>query len=89
MTQNDTEMETSPTIIDFPLRGEWVAEATPAQRVPTHGTDLFGQRYAYDFVGVEGRSKFLRTQGTARGNSLVPRLCVAWDAANEGKGLCT
>jgi hypothetical protein len=60
-------METSPTIIDFPLRGEWVAEATPAQRVPTHGTDLFGQRYAYDFVGVEGRSKFLRTQGTARG----------------------
>ncbi len=36
-------------IVDFPLRGEWVALNTPAERVPSHGTDYLGQRYAYDF----------------------------------------
>ena len=30
------------------MRGEWVAVHTPAQRVPSHGTDLFAQTYAYD-----------------------------------------
>lgn len=38
--------------VDFPLRGEWIAPNTPAKRVPSHGTDQFGQRYAYDFVGL-------------------------------------
>jgi murein DD-endopeptidase MepM/ murein hydrolase activator NlpD len=37
-------------VVDFPLRGEWRAVNTPAERVPSHGTDYFGQRYAYDFV---------------------------------------
>lgn len=37
-------------VVRFPLVGEWVAVATPAERVPSHGTDYFGQRYAYDFV---------------------------------------
>lgn len=26
---------------------------SPAQRIPSHGADLFGQRYAIDFVGVD------------------------------------
>ncbi|GAA1055837.1 hypothetical protein GCM10017608_15070 [Agromyces luteolus] len=43
-------------VIDFPLRGEgWLAVTTPAARVPSHGTDLLGQRYAYDFVRVDAR----------------------------------
>jgi hypothetical protein len=46
-------MEPSPTIVDFPLRGEWVAAQTPAERVPSHGTDALGQRYAYDFLRIE------------------------------------
>lgn len=34
---------------------------TPAHQVPSHGTDYFGQRYAYDFVRSEpGEVKFLR-----------------------------
>lgn len=37
-------------VVRFPLVGEWVAVATPAEKVPSHGTDYFGQRYAYDFV---------------------------------------
>jgi hypothetical protein len=40
----------SPVVVDFPLRGEWVARNTPGRRVPSHGTDMLGQTYAYDFV---------------------------------------
>ena len=40
-------------VVDFPLRGEWRALNTPAERVPSHGTDYFGQRYAYDFVQMD------------------------------------
>ncbi|SFR83450.1 Peptidase family M23 [Agromyces sp. CF514] len=43
-------------VVDFPLRGEgWMAVTTPAHRVPSHGTDMLGQRFAYDFVKVDGR----------------------------------
>lgn len=41
------------TLIDFPLRGEWRALNTPAERVPSHGTDFFAQRYAIDFVQMD------------------------------------
>ena len=37
-------------VVEFPLRGEWAPLQTPAERVPSHGTDYLGQRYAYDFV---------------------------------------
>jgi hypothetical protein len=38
-------------IVDFPLRGErWVAENTPGDRIPSHGTDMLGQRFAYDLL---------------------------------------
>jgi hypothetical protein len=42
--------------IAFPLRGEWMALRTPGDRVPTHGTDRFGQRYAYDLWRVDARA---------------------------------
>lgn len=41
---------TGAIVVDFPLRGEWTAYHTPAEKVPSHGTDQLGQRYAYDFV---------------------------------------
>ncbi|UFU01806.1 M23 family metallopeptidase [Ruania suaedae] len=48
-----------PVVVDFPLRGSgWTAVTTPAARVPSHGTDLLGQRYAYDFVQVDQRPGF-------------------------------
>jgi hypothetical protein len=37
-------------VVTFPLRGEWVAVRTPSHRIPSHGTDMLGQRYAFDFV---------------------------------------
>ncbi len=42
-----------PVIIEFPLRGEWMAPTTPGTRIPSHGTDQLGERYAFDFVQVD------------------------------------
>jgi len=49
-----SEME-HPVVVDFPLRGEWVAFNSPGDRVPSHGVDMLGQRFAYDFVRVDRR----------------------------------
>jgi Peptidase family M23 len=46
----------TPIVVDFPLRGEWIAPNTPGTKIPSHGTDMFGERYAYDFVGIEAGS---------------------------------
>jgi hypothetical protein len=56
-----------PVVVAFPLRGEWSVERTPAYRIPSHGTDLLGQRYAYDLVRTDHRSGFhLHPAGTLR-----------------------
>lgn len=39
-------------IIEFPLRGEWFTKVSPADRIPSHGTNRFGLRYAFDFIQV-------------------------------------
>lgn len=43
----------NPVMVDFPLVGEWWATSTPAERVPSHGTNFFAQRYAFDFVRMD------------------------------------
>lgn len=45
-------------VLEFPLRGEWCALNTPAERIPSHGTDYFGQRYAFDFVQLDADGRF-------------------------------
>lgn len=52
----------SPLLLDLPFRGRWMARNSPADRVPSHGTHLFGSTYAIDFVAVDarGRSASLR-----------------------------
>lgn len=47
----------TPVVVDFPLRGEWISPNTPGTRIPSHGTDLFGTRYAYDFIGIDPDSR--------------------------------
>lgn len=42
-------------VVDFPLRGEWVAINTPLKRVPSHGTNYFGQRFAFDFLRINDK----------------------------------
>lgn len=56
-------------VVDFPLRGEWVAFNSPGDRIPSHGTDMLGQRYAYDFVRVDRRKGWrIHPSGVLRGN---------------------
>lgn len=74
----------TPVVVAFPLRGEgWVAVTSPADRIPSHGTDILGQRYAFDFLVMDERPRnhyhpagWLRTLLFG-----VPtRECYAWGA---------
>jgi murein DD-endopeptidase MepM/ murein hydrolase activator NlpD len=71
-------------IVDFPLRGErWVAVNTPGDRVPSHGTDMLGQRFAYDLLQVDSR-RGLRDHPAGTLRRLIvgvrTRDCYAWGA---------
>ncbi|WP_054708134.1 M23 family metallopeptidase [Bacillus sp. JCM 19041] len=44
-------------IVEFPLRGEWYSPNTPGTKIPSHGTNQLGARYAYDFVQVDWERK--------------------------------
>ncbi|GAK11080.1 hypothetical protein [Geomicrobium sp. JCM 19039] len=46
-----------PVSVEFPLRGEWYCPNTPGSKIPSHGTNRFGSRYAYDFVQVDWKRK--------------------------------
>src|SRR4249919_612460 len=75
----------SAVIVDFPLRGErWVAVNTPGDRIPSHGTDMLGQRFAYDLLKVDARGPGLRYSpaGLFRGFFVGVRTrdCYAWGA---------
>jgi hypothetical protein len=47
-------MSPDPVVLSLPFTGRWLARNSPARRVPSHGTDLWGERYAIDFIGVGG-----------------------------------
>ena len=56
-----------PVVVALPLRGEWSVERTPAHRIPSHGTDVLGQRYAYDLIRTDHRpGSHLHPAGTLR-----------------------
>ena len=68
-------------VVGFPLRGEWAAATTPAHRIPSHGTDLLGQRYAYDLVRIDGRTGIhLHPAGALRSYLIGGRTrdCYGW-----------
>ena len=44
-------------VLSLPFEGLWLARNSPARRVPSHGTDLLGERYAIDFIGVDHRRR--------------------------------
>ena len=72
-------------IVDFPLRGErWVAVNTPGDRIPSHGTDMLGQRFAYDLLKVDARGpgSAHHPAGILRGLLIGVRTrdCYAWGA---------
>jgi len=73
-----------PVVVGFPLRGEgWVAVTTPAARIPSHGVDLLGHRYAYDFVRVDDRPGAPVHPGARLRTAAIgcrADECYAWDA---------
>jgi murein DD-endopeptidase MepM/ murein hydrolase activator NlpD len=74
----------TPVVVEFPLRGEgWVAITSPADRIPSHGTNLLGERYAFDFI-VADRRAGLHDHPTSWFRRLligVPtRECYTWGA---------
>jgi murein DD-endopeptidase MepM/ murein hydrolase activator NlpD len=78
------EESAAPAVVAFPLHGEgWVAVNSPADRIPSHGTDMLGQRYAFDFLRTDGRrGQHYHPSGWARTLLVgVPtRECYAWGA---------
>lgn len=42
-----------PILVQLPVRGEWLAPNTPGSRVPSHGSNKLGTRYAYDLIQVD------------------------------------
>lgn len=49
--------EHQPILLNFPLKGEWSLPNTPGTRIPSHGTNILGTRYAYDFLQVDFHRK--------------------------------
>ena len=47
----------APLVLEVPGAGRWQARNSPARRVPSHGTDAFGGRYAIDLVPVDARGR--------------------------------
>lgn len=50
-------MASDPVVLDLPFRGRWMARNSPARRIPSHGTHLFGTTYAIDFIAVDGTGR--------------------------------
>ena len=48
-------LQTSPVVLRLPFWGRWIAGNSPANRIASHGTKLFGTTFAIDFVAVNER----------------------------------
>lgn len=79
-------------VVSLPLRGEWTVEQTPAHRIPSHGTDILGMRYAYDFIRTDHRPGLhVHPAGTVRWLLVGGRTrgCYGWGqpvhAVREGE----
>lgn len=55
---SDYRRQMDTAVLDLPFRGRWRVENSPARKIPSHGTTLFGLSHAIDFVAVDcnGRS---------------------------------
>jgi hypothetical protein len=51
--RSHTQIRGQAVEVSLPFTGRWLTENSPARRVPSHGTDMFGGAYAIDFVAVD------------------------------------
>lgn len=47
----------APVVLALPFQGTWLAQNSPARRIPSHGTHFLGQSFAIDFVAVDRRRR--------------------------------
>jgi len=58
MNTTQTHLEAiAELVVDFPVRGVWIAPNSPGTRIPSHGTTSFGEAYAIDLVMVREGDK--------------------------------
>ena len=57
MTAAQPEVPQERLVLDLPFAGRWLVQNSPARRVPSHGSALFGEQFAIDFVGVDSRRR--------------------------------
>ncbi|MEW1807569.1 M23 family metallopeptidase [Pseudarthrobacter sp. NPDC080039] len=50
-------MEAGQVDLEYPFAGRWLVQNSPADRVPSHGTELFGTSWAIDFTPVDGSGR--------------------------------
>ncbi|KRE81317.1 peptidase [Arthrobacter sp. Soil764] len=43
--------------LEYPFTGPWLVQNSPANRVPSHGTQLFATGHAIDFTPVDGNGR--------------------------------
>ncbi|WP_320414918.1 M23 family metallopeptidase [Kocuria sp. cx-116] len=46
--------------LDYPFHGRCLVQNSPANRIPSHGTDRFGTTFAIDFVPVDQKNRSAR-----------------------------
>ena len=56
----------------YPFSGRWLVQNSPADRVPSHGTDLFGTSHAIDFVPLDASGRHMRPASVILARSADP-----------------
>ncbi len=64
--------------LDYPFHGRCLVQNSPANRVPSHGTDRFGTSFAMDFVPVDGQNRSARFTGTSLLRTEAPEKFVGF-----------
>src|SRR5664279_763707 len=57
MSRLANRLAPDPVILSVPLPGSCRVQNSPANRVPSHGTDAFGSSYAIDLVPVDAQER--------------------------------
>lgn len=65
-----------PVVMALPVRGEWLTPNTPGSKIPSHGTDRLGTRYAYDFIQVDWNRKGWPAYRRSVARYLIGELCL-------------
>lgn len=64
--------------LDYPFRGRCLVQNSPANRVPSHGTDQFGTAFAIDFVPVDGQNRSSRFTATSLVRTEAPETFIGF-----------